>query len=561
MMAQAEGLVVGRLLSWTALLTTIAVMPWAAFDPINVPKMFILSVGGFMAWGVLLANRVELKKREFRLILIFGIAFIADLTIVLLVAGTNFYQEFFGTFGRATGFVTYVGLTALLIVAAISASSTSLKRFTWTLIVAGLLSVLYGIAQVFNLDPIKWINDYSPVIGFLGNPNFQSSFVGFSGVAAFALMLSKELKFTWRVSCLAFLICCAYVIKETGSQQGFLVLLGGFSIVFMVWIKHSKLNILTLPVLFIGIAGLVVTALGSLNKGPLASLLFKPSVTYRGDYWRAGWNMTLEHPFFGVGLDSFGDWYRRARTVEATLRRGPDVTSNAAHNVLLDFSSNGGFPLLAIYLFMIFLVASAVVRVLKRKKEFDPFFSGMVAVWCVYQAQSIISLNQIGLAVWGWIISGLLIGFEIKTRGDEVTGLQANLNGKSSNSPKTLKTTRATMMGSLAGLVIGICVALPTVQLTVAHKSALESMKLEPIKELVNKWPGDAFINAQVVAVLANSDLNTDALTITRESLKKYPDSYDLWRDLATLSNSTQSERTEALIQMKRLDPHNPNLK
>jgi hypothetical protein len=228
---------------------------------------------------------------------------------------------------------------------------------------------------------------------------------------------------------------------------------------------------------------------------------------------------------------------------------------------MLDLSSNGGLPLLAIYLFLIFLVVSSAIKVLKRSLEFDPFFSGLLATWLVYQAQSIISLNQIGLAVWGWIISGLIIGYETSTRENERDQLQAKPKGKNSRATGKLKIMSATRLMPIGGLLIGICVALPPVQLTIAHKSAIESMKSEPIEELTKKWPGDSFINAQVVALLANSNLNAEALVITKESLKKYPDSFDLWRDLATLPNSTKTDRAKALAQMKRLDPNNPNLK
>jgi len=80
-----ESLAIGRLLGWTALLATVIVMPWVAYDPINVPKLSVISVGGFMALGALLANRAELMKKQYRLVLIFGVAFVIDLTIVLMV--------------------------------------------------------------------------------------------------------------------------------------------------------------------------------------------------------------------------------------------------------------------------------------------------------------------------------------------------------------------------------------------------------------------------------------------------------------------------------------------
>jgi len=337
MMKKPEALSIGRLLSWTALLATLAVTPWASYDPINVPKLAVIALGGFMAFGALTSNLASVLDPKYRLILICGFAFILDLILVFVVSGTNTAQEFFVTFGRATGLVAYLAMCFLLIGAAIAASRYVIRTFAFVMLGAGGLSIFYGVIQSFEVDPINWVNPYSPVIGFLGNPNFESSFIGLSGVLAASLLLSRGFKLASRLGFSVYLLLVLYVIKETDSQQGFLVFAGGVAIVGLIWISKSKFESLTIPAVVAGVCGFILVTLGSLNSGPLAGLLYKDSVTYRGDYWRAGWKMTVQHPFFGVGLDSFGDWYRRARTVEATLRRGPDVTSNAAHNVLVDF--------------------------------------------------------------------------------------------------------------------------------------------------------------------------------------------------------------------------------
>jgi O-antigen ligase len=559
-MRTPESLAIGRILGWTALLATVMVMPWAAYDPINVPKLAVISVGGFMALGALLANHAELLKKQYRLVLIFGAAFVAQLTVVLLVSGTNFNQEFFGTFGRATGYVAYVALASLLMVAAVSASTFALRRFIWSLLAAGLISIVYGIIQALKLDPIKWVNQYTPVIGFLGNPNFQSSFVGFSGVMVFALLISKGVKPLHRAGYFVYLAATAYVIKETASQQGFLVLLGGIAVVMFIWITRSKVKFLTIPSLLLGFVGVALVTLGSLNSGPLASVLYKASVTYRGDYWRAGWKMSTENPLFGVGLDSYGDWYRRARTVEATLRRGPDIVSNAAHNVLLDLSSNGGFPLLAIYLFMMVLVVIAAFKVVKRTAGFDPVFAGLFAVWIAYQAQSIISLNQLGLAVWGWIISGLIIGYEINTREAEVVQKQAP-KGKSASAMATQKVMPATAVGIFLGLLVGIVLGAPTLNTASKYKSGLETGDANIVQNIASIWPQDASRSAQIALILKENNLPDQALTVIQEAKTKFPNSYDVWKVLASLSNAPAADIEEAKAQMKRLDPNNPDLK
>jgi O-antigen ligase len=560
-MSKPEAVGIGRLLSWTALLATLAVTPWASYDPINVPKLAVIAVGGFVALGALLSNRHSFLDRKYRLIQIFGLAFTVDLILVFFVSGTNPAQEFFGTFGRATGLVAYLSLCFLLLSAVIAASTQVLTRFVWVLLIAGGLSIGYGVFQTVGADPINWVNQYSPVIGFLGNPNFQSSFVGLSGVLAVSMLMTKGLNLATRLGYFVYVVLALYVIKETNSQQGFLVFAGGAAIVGLIWIAKSKLKFLTIPSLFTGALGFVLVTLGTLNSGPLASLLYKDSVTYRGDYWRAGWIMTLEHPFFGVGLDSFGDWYRRARTIEATLRRGPEITSNAAHNVLIDFSANGGFPLVLIYLFMMALVISAAIHLIKRSNGFDPIVAGLIAVWIAYHAQSIISLNQLGLTVWGWIISGLIIGYEINTREVNTEVIEPTKKGKNPSKRIENQVAPKTLIGMFIGLIVGLLVGLPPLIASSQFKSALESGNPQTVEEAAYIWPNDPVRMGQVASIFQQNKMEPKALEIALKAVKNFPDEYGLWALLSNIPSATAEQKAQALAEMKRLDPLNPTLK
>jgi O-antigen ligase len=562
-MNKSEAMAVGRLLSWTAVLATLAVTPWASYDPINVPKLAVITIGGFMALGALVVNRKSFLDPKYRLIQIFGLAFILDLILFLFVSGTNTAQEFYGTFGRATGLVAYASLCLLLMTAVVAASGSIIARFIWILLGTGGFSIAYGVIQALGGDPIKWVNQYSPVIGFLGNPNFQSSFVGLSGVLAVSMLLAGSVKLITRSGYITYLLLVLYVIKETHSQQGFLVFVGGTAVVVLIWISKSKFKVLTISSVIAGAIGFVLVTLGSLNSGPLAGLLYKESVTYRGDYWRAGWKMTVQHPFFGVGLDSYGDWYRRARNVAATVRRGPDITSNSAHNVVIDFSANGGFPLAAIYLFMMALVIVASVRLIKRSKSYDPVVTGLIALWIAYKAQSIISLNQLGLAVWGWIISGLIIGHEINSRSEEVDDPAKVFRnkGKSADDSILSKIAPKTLVGMFIGLLVGLLVGLPPLVASSKFKSALDSANAQTIQDSANIWPYDQDRAFRVAAVLANNNLNAEALKVLVQNVKRFPDHYYSWSLISTLKDVPEPQRAEAFAQMKRLDPLNPNLK
>jgi O-antigen ligase len=558
-----ESSAIGRVLGWTAILATLAITPWATVDPINVPKLAVIALGGFITLGALLVNAKPLFARKHRIVQVLIGLFVLDLIVVLFFAGTNPYQEFFGTYGRSTGFVAYIALASLMLGAVVVASANYVSTFNRFLLIAGGLSIGYGFLQAIGADPIKWVNQYSPVIGFLGNPNFESSFVGFSGVLAFGFICAQGIKNSWRVGYVAYLLLAIFVIIKTDSQQGLLVLAGGIAIVGMIWLSQSKLKIATIPALVVSGIGAVFVALGSLNSGPLASLLYKASVTYRGDYWRAGWKMTMEHPFLGVGLDSYGDWYRRTRTLEATLRRGPEVTSNAAHNVLLDFSSNGGFPLVIIYLTLMVLVVISVVKLLKRSDGFDPAVAGLIAVWIAYQAQSIISLNQLGLAVWGWIISGLIIGYEINTRPVEVRqdvkppvskGRNVKRQANESVSAKTL-------VSMVVGGVVGLLIGLPPFIASAQFKSALESGDAVKLENAAYLWPDEAIKYGQVAGILQVNKLDAQAQKVIDAALLKFPNEFGLWSLASKLSTATPEQIAKAKEEMKRLDPFNPDVK
>jgi hypothetical protein len=287
-------------------------------------------------------------------------------------------------------------------------------------------------------------------------------------------------------------------------------------------------------------------------------MLYKDSVTYRGDYWRAGWEMSLNHPFFGVGMDSYGDWYRRSRTLAATLRRGPDATSNAAHNVFLDISSYGGFPLLLVYVALMVLVLISATKVLKRSAGFNPIFAGLIGDWVAFQAQSIISINQIGLALWGWVLSGLIIGYEINTRNTVVTDSVAK---KGRVVGKQAQTSAGTVIALFTAFVLGVLVGMPPYVASVKYKSALETGNPQVIQDAAYIWPLDYSRMVQVAMTLNENKLEAQGLEVAVDATKKFPDNYAVWAALDAMKIATAEQKAQALAQMKRLDPLNPNLK
>ena len=563
MIEPKEQKVFGSFLAFSGLLATLVIAPWTSYDPINLPKLLIIAIGGSACLALAFIQWKALLRPRFRVYSFVTALFMIDLCLVLAFAGNNFTQEFYGTQGRATGFVAYFALVGLLIAGILSGTKANLNRISHALILTGFISVIYGVIQAVGADPVKWGNTYSPVIGFLGNPDFQSSFVALSAVMVFSLWLEKYRAPLVRGLLLVYQPLALYVIKETKAQQGFLVFFGGISILILVYISKSKLSSLTKPLIAIGVIGAGFVVSGSLNKGPLAGLLHKESVIYRGDYWRAGWNMTINHPFFGVGLDSYGDWYRRSRTLEATLRRGPDIASNSAHNVLLDLSSNGGFPLLIIYVVLMVLVIRSAIRVLRRTTSFDGTFSGILAVWAGYQAQSVISLNQLGLAVWGWMLSGLIIGWDLhqSDQGLAVNGLSEKKKKVTRIDTSHQNLAPSSVIAIFVGIVFGLLMAIPPFATDVNYKRGLESGKIEVLIDSAYQTPIEVTRMARTAVILSNNNLSKEAIAMISEASRQFPDSYEVWAIMVQIPGIAAEQLIQAKAQMKRLDPLNPNLK
>jgi len=552
---------IGKLLSIGSVLTLLIVTPSTTVDPINVPKFAALSLIGAISLTLIFRNFKEAKKSEHRAVIVAGGIFLLALISAFAVSEMNPLIQLFGVSGRNTGLITYVSLLIIFLAAAILTTKGFEKTFTKALLLAGVASISYGLLQSFDLDPADWVNPYSPVIGFLGNPNFQSSFIGLSCVVAIALSLNRESTRLSQAALVAYAFVGLFVISKSDAQQGYLVFLAGLVAVFGIFTWHTKKKLLLIPYIVLSIVGFIAVTLGTLNKGFLASILYKDSVTYRGDYWRAGWNVTLDNPLFGVGLDGYGDWYRRARTVEATLRRGPEVTSNAAHNVLLDLSSNGGFPLLSAYLLLLILVVVSIVKVLKSTQSFDANFAAIVGAWVGYNAQSIISLNQIGLAIWGWILGGAIIGYSKYTETQDGNLGIRKIKTKSASTIAQTKISPASSLAVFLGILIGLGAGMPPYLASAEFRQALESGDPVKVQSAAYIWPTEPTRMIQVAMTLNENKLEDQGLQVAVDAVKRFPDSFGVWATLNSMNKASVEQKAEALAQMKRLDPLNPNLK
>jgi O-antigen ligase len=527
---------------------TLFVTPFFSYDPINIPRFFFLTIFGIASLVLILFNFKIILFSNHKKLLFIASAFTLWEVFSLLFSKINFVEGLFGVAGRQTGFLTYVSFASLIVISSISATTNFLTQVTRLLIVCGTASALYGLIQMFNLDPFNWTNPYSPVFGIFGNPNFHASFMGISATAATVKVLQAS-KMGMRVFHFLFIVIATLNIYKSGSQQGYLVLLSGLIVVFFLYFKFKFKSItFSLIYIFISFIGLLAVLLDILQRSPWRSFLYKDSVTFRGDFWRAGINMTLQNPIFGVGPDGYRDAYRSSRDVTTALRPGSDVSTDSAHNVFLDLSSNGGIPLLVIYIALLTYALIASIRIIRRLENQQSSAIAILAVWIAYLAQSIISINQIGLAIWGWILSGLIIGYEINTR-------------TSTSIPIKFKSNTHVLVPSFIGGLIGMTITLPIFIADTTFRSTIKSGDVLKIESSIKQWPQSVTRITTVARLFREANLIDRSIVIARDGVRFNPSNYEAWKELILQPAASQAERDEAFKKMKELDPYNPNLK
>ena len=199
---------------------------------------------------------------------------------------------------------------------------------------------------------------------------------------------------------------------------------------------------------------------------------------------------------------------------------------------------------------------------MQQSNRFNPYFVALVAAWVAYQAQSFISINQIGLAIWGWVLSGLIIGFEINTRTDDAGNLNPVSRSRVSGQKKLGQSlSPATLVSVFTAVLIGTLVAVPPYVAANKYYKALKSGDALVLQPATYAKPYDRVRFTFTASNFAQNGLNDRALVVIREGVKLFPNSYEVWSILAGLPNASAVEITQAKAEMKRLDPYNPELK
>ena len=554
-----------KLLLILASLITLYFNPGFA-DPFNSAKLYLLMLatvillGYFWTKNIVQSQEIKLTKTLKNILIIFILLYVAASFL-----SANKYKAFLGEYQRQTGLIAYLCFAVFMYLSAAKSNFIELSKIVNTFAFLSSIYVVYGILQSTGNDFFDWNNPYNSIIGTLGNPNFAAAFMAMLGIMCFSFIFNSKLSKIYRGLSILLFLGLSFNIYKSEARQGILVIFAGVALFISIY--FIKKNLMAGIISFLFLIGIgVMSILGMLQIGPLENYLYKGTVTLRGYYWWAGIHMFMDKPITGVGIENYGPNFKLFRDPEYPLKYGFDLISTNAHNSFIQFFATGGLLLGITYLILTIYIAYRGYLGLKKLigSEFI-LLAGLYAAWVGFQMQSLISIDNTGLTIWGWILGGLIVGISVRPEGDldssNSKNSKAKFNGRNSE-------PIALVASSLIVILVGVFVALlaraetGTILARNAYNPEIKnnSNNIKLLSErIINDPLAQATYKLEVANYLIQSGFETEGLINLEKLAKKAPKDPIFLRPLASMYEykGRYPEAIEVRRTISIFDPQN----
>ena len=173
----------------------------------------------------------------------------------------------------------------------------------------------------------------------------------------------------------------------------------------------------------------------------------------------------------------------------------------------------------------------------------------------------LINPNQIALMVWFWACTGAILGFAAQLDKTEILASDNKTLGESKRKSRpTQELAPIQILAAFIGVLISLSVSLPPYVASVKYLSALKSGQVEKIFDSASIFPTDVTRSVAIINAFSNNQFYSQAHSLALQTVERYPNSFAAWNELYLIVNSLPSEKKKALLNMRRLDPENPQL-
>ena len=441
---------------WLLLFTPLVVAPtW--FFPYITGKNFFFRIVTELAFGFWLALIVVSPRHRPRRGFIIGALTVFFVILALATMfGEDPYSSFWSNFERMEGFITYLHLAALFLMASTVFRNTNDWRLTFHISVGvSMIIAMYGLLELFGVVQIPGSTAAESGIGIfsrLGNQIYLAAYLLFHffilGFLFFTLPLEKNTKsgndknnnvaggFTarniwWRVLYTIIGLFEFYIFIHTGTRGAFLGLLAGlaaFLITLFVFSLHDQKRL----ALYVGGAlCMIAVVIGSffmlrdsafIQRYLLLRRFADISVTSatassRFMIWGIAWEAFKEHPILGWGPGNFILPYAKYYNPDLY---GNEPWFDRVHNMHFEWLIAGGMAGFLAYLSVIFS-GFAVTWRLWRRRMLNPWAAAvLMGFLAAYLGQNTFVFDTVITYFFVIVLLALLQSLDVSNTSEKI---------------------------------------------------------------------------------------------------------------------------------------------
>lgn len=529
--------------------------PNLTIDAVNLGKFFLFVLGSVTAIFILAKSRMSFYQDKRLRIL--TTLFLLGIVLPFFLSKAPLDQQLIGVWGRNIGLLTYVSCFITLLFG-YSLIKKKPGQILWNnFLICSLISIAYGLFQAFGYDYIDW--NAPAVFGTMGNINFYSAHLAiiismFIGFSLSTLIGSRVKLFLFALGCL-----CAYLLVKANSAQGIVIVFIMLLLASHVVLSRRSRKLRFLIPSFVGLLFLLLIS-GLLRMGPHATFVSNQmsSLKIRSFFWQAALRMFKEHLFFGVGLDSFEDWYLVSRPLAAFQGGDLNEPADSAHNFLLEYGAVGGIALFLFGVYLMTFVISRFTRVVSKAVSIPSELSCFESAFCfgsvAFLLQGLVSPQQIGILSWGFLLLGITLGY-----GETlVHNSQRATKGKSTihNKANLQKSSRIFVSSSLT--IFAVMALVVSVSPIVKERKMLSAQRTENIQyyvEAVGSFPKSAYYYRNGIRIMENAGFYAQSMVIAKNAVVEFPRNYSLLDSVTKLRIIDTTWKENLRHQLESLNP------
>jgi len=391
----------------------------------------------------------------------------------------NPHLAFWSTFERGTGLITiYFALMSSFVVA--SVVSRHGYHYLYTLLKFLLIgSFILALSVWFSdrgIDLSYQIFKYSSGGGLTGNSSVSSAYLIFSFFSGIYLLISKTISKKWKIAISIILLTIilspsfiniySILINRNliefskGSFVGIFAGLGAMGIGYLCLSRIKKNRNLGIASIFIS---LIICSIGwgiFITPGTyLHEKFVQVSLESRFIFWDIAQKAMNDHPYLGYGPENYSIAFQdKFDPYLFKSKYYNETSSDKAHNIYFDTGVSGGYPAIAIYLFLFLSIFYAIYEAYKKKKITKLQAGTLWGLFIAYIFQNLFLFDSNISIFYFFVFLGIIYGL----LGENLIEHEKEKTESKNIIDKNLKITVSVLLVILSGISLWYFVVLPS---------------------------------------------------------------------------------------------------